>query len=266
MTRGLRYSKLEKSTSTDCSKPWNSSSGACVSRGEGRTCTLAASTPARVRWSASPPPLPSLITSGIKAGYQTITEEARQTYFNETDYSMVSNRPPLNMGMGNTIVSSYDREITLPHPLFDGKPLNYRIESAYNRDAFLIQWFQKHPEPAVQGDDLGCPVSPIYKIEWTMGPTLPPSEPTGDADADTDAVTVTVDENPEEGTVTRTVRPAPALKSVGNKKEKITAIPFYKNWKIMVPAIVFILMLIVIIVVMKKKPKPLQVAQWGRRY
>ena len=265
MTRGLRYSKLEKSTSTDCSKPWNSSSGACVSRGEGRTCTLAAGNSASVRLLLEGG---GLITSGIKAGYETITEEERQTYFNETDYSVVSAVVSLNMG--NTIVSSYDREITLPHPLFDGKPLNYRIESAYNRDAFLIQWFQKHPEPAVQGDDLGCPVSPIYKIEWTMGPTLPPSEPTGDADADTDAdtdaVTVTVDENPEEGTVTRTVRPAPALKSVGHKEKKITAIPFYKNWKIIVPAIVLIIMLIVIIVVMKKKPKPLQVAQWGRRY
>lgn len=286
MVKGLKYSRVEKSNFIDCGKPWNTSSGVCGTRGGGRTCTLA--TPTLARWGTeSGLSVGALITSGIKAGYETITEEARQTYFNETDYMMIESRQSINNGV--TIYYSYDREIKLPTPMFEGKPLNYRIESAYNRDAFLIQWFQKHLEPAVDGDDLGCPISPLFKIEWTQAPTLPPSEPTGDNEADADAdadneadneadadtvssstapVVVTVDEDPEVGTVTRTVRPVIAsMPGSDDQEKKKTVIPFYKNWKIMVPIIIMlIIILMVVIMVMKKKPKPLQVTQWGRRY
>tara|TARA_B100000767_G_scaffold219285_1_gene207333 strand:+ start:166 stop:420 length:255 start_codon:yes stop_codon:yes gene_type:complete len=83
----------------------------------------------------------------------------------------------------------------------------------------------------------------------------------------TDAVDVTVDEKPEEG-FALTGAPINAATGIGKTATDITPLlPFYKNWKIMVPSIVLIvIILILIIMVMKKKPKPLQVAQWGRRY
>ena len=208
------------------------------------------------------------ILSGIKPGQDndnTITPEEALDYFDKVnDYYVIDAEVPDAEIGEEVVITSSGRDIKFNYPELDNRALNFRIESASNRDSFLIQWFEKHPGTWTEGDDMGCAVSPIFKLEWLAGASDSESEPDSDSesepdsdsdtdsvsDSDTDSVSDSEpdsdsDSEPDSGHVSEAI--GEGVREVG-----APLTPFYKKPIIIVTVIVIIGLIIIIIYMFKK--------------
>ena len=180
------------------------------------------------------------ILSGIKPGQDndnTITPEEALDYFDTVNDYYVIDAEVSDAEIGEeTVITSSGRAIKFNYPEFDNRALNFRIESASNRDSFLIQWFEKHPGAWTEGDDMGCAVSPIFKLEWLAGASDSESEPDSDSDSESE---------PDSGHVSEAI--GEGVREVG-----APLTPFYKKPIIIVTVIVIIGLIIIIIYMFKK--------------
>ena len=178
------------------------------------------------------------ILSGIKPGQDndnTITPEEALDYFDTVNDYYVIDAEVSDAEIGEeTVITSSGRAIKFNYPEFDNRALNFRIESASNRDSFLIQWFEKHPGAWTEGDDMGCAVSPIFKLEWLAGASDSDSDPDSDSDSESDSGHVS--------------------EAIGEGVREVGAplTPFYKKPIIIVTVIVIIGLIIIIIYMFKK--------------
>ena len=184
------------------------------------------------------------ILSGIKPGQDndnTITPEEALDYFDKVnDYSVIDAEVPDAEIGEEVVITSSGRDIKFNYPELDNRALNFRIESASNRDSFLIQWFEKHPGAWTEGDDMGCAVSPIFKLEWLAGASDSDSETDSDSDSETEP-----DSDSDSGHVSEAI--GEGVREVG-----APLTPFYKKPIIIVTVIVIIGLIIIIIYMFKK--------------
>ena len=178
------------------------------------------------------------ILSGIKPGQDndnTITPEEALDYFDTVNDYYVIDAEISDAEIGEeTVITSSGRAIKFNYPEFDNRALNFRIESASNRDSFLIQWFEKHPGAWTEGDDMGCAVSPIFKLEWLAEASDSDSDPDSDSESE-----------PDSGHVSEAI--GEGVREVG-----APLTPFYKKPIIIVTVIVIIGLIIIIIYMFKK--------------
>jgi len=200
------------------------------------------------------------ILSGIKPGQDndnTITPEEALDYFDTVNDYYVIDAEVSDAEIGEeTVITSSGRAIKFNYPEFDNRALNFRIESASNRDSFLIQWFEKHPGAWTEGDDMGCAVSPIFKLEWLAGASDSDSDPDSDSDSESEPDSDSDSESEPDSDSDSESEPdsGHVSEAIGEGVREVGAplTPFYKKPIIIVTVIVIIGLIIIIIYMFKK--------------